>query len=128
MPPRSSGSDDTDRNPDSDDDESGPATLATSNSQITPGAAYVGCFIDEPKSSRIMRLALEDDGMTTQMCEDKCTGSEVFGTQYGRECWCGDNGTNHLKYGESDECDRECAGDASQICGGKWVMSVYQYE
>ena len=32
-----------------------------------------------------------------------------------------------MQHGESELCDFECAGDSSQICGGYWSMTVYEY-
>lgn len=62
-----------------------------------------------------------------QSCALECEGYAFFGTQYGDECWCGGNETDHLQHGESELCDFKCAGDASQVCGGYFSLSVYQY-
>lgn len=42
------------------------------------------------------------------------------------QCWCGDEGTDHLKHGASEMCDFECEGNVNEICGGRWSMSVYE--
>ncbi|CAM9270265.1 unnamed protein product, partial [Ectocarpus fasciculatus] len=57
-------------------------------------------------------------------------GSTYFGTQYGSECFCGDENTNLELYCDDNNCedvvcDTPCTGDESQICGGAWAMSVY---
>ena len=57
-----------------------------------------------------------------QICTD--SGFTLSGTQYGNECFCGEDGVDYLQHGESDECDFECEGDPSAICGGYWSMSV----
>ncbi|CAM9533140.1 unnamed protein product [Hapterophycus canaliculatus] len=86
----------------------------------------LGCFSDT-SAGRVMRYKLNDPDLTTESCALECEGYAFFGTQYSYECWCGGNDTNHVQHGESESCDAECAGDATQICGGNWSMSVYQY-
>lgn len=43
------------------------------------------------------------------------------------QCWCGDASTDYAKHGDTT-CTYLCAGDSSEICGGKNAMSVYEYE
>lgn len=61
-----------------------------------------------------------------QMCMDICIegGYTYSGTQYGHQCFCGGEDTDHLKHGESADCDMPCAGDENEMCGGRWCMSV----
>ena len=50
--------------------------------------------------------------------------------QYGEECWCdtaqGDTNYRFDMHGSSTSCTMPCSGDASEICGGRWGMSVYK--
>ena len=46
-----------------------------------------------------------------------------FGVEGGQECYCGDD---YSKYNQTDGCTFECNGNNSQICGGDWVVSVYE--
>ena len=50
-------------------------------------------------------------------------GYKYAGTQYSKECFCGDS---YDKYGPADNCDMACSGDASQTCGGTWALQVYE--
>lgn len=61
-----------------------------------------------------------------QVCKAHCSskGKYYYGTQYGSECWCGEEGTDYNKYG-SATCDRPCSGDPTTICGGSYAMTVY---
>ncbi|CAM9951075.1 unnamed protein product [Pylaiella littoralis] len=89
--------------------------------------SFVGCYEDK-RSGRIMELALTDaSSMTTEVCEAECAGNTYFGTQYGKECFCGGSSTNLLEHGESTACTYECSGDSVQVCGGFNAMSVYSY-
>eukprot|EP00903_Cladosiphon_okamuranus_P016219 g14966.t1 len=86
----------------------------------------LGCFADRG-NGRVMKYKNHDPELTTERCALECDGHAFFGTQYGDECWCGDDDTDHLKHGESEACDFKCPGDATQNCGGRWAMNVYQY-
>ncbi|XP_076113657.1 uncharacterized protein LOC143081883 [Mytilus galloprovincialis] len=59
-------------------------------------------------------------------CKEK--GYMYSGTQYGFECYCGDDPYQHCpdKYVQDYDCDMECYGDSGQMCGGFWRMSVYK--
>ncbi|CAN0515420.1 unnamed protein product, partial [Ectocarpus sp. 12 AP-2014] len=54
-------------------------------------------------------------------CANTCADYAYYGTQYGRECWCGNN-ADYDVYGEAT-CDMACAGDGTDICGGFVTMS-----
>ena len=44
--------------------------------------------------------------------------------QHYDECYCGDT---YGRYGKADEadCNTECVGNSTQMCGGAWRISVY---
>lgn len=63
-----------------------------------------------------------------------CDGQafDYYGTQYGRECWCGSGApaeTYELHGQQLDDgaCDMGCTGVATEACGGFLTMSVYAY-
>lgn len=43
------------------------------------------------------------------------------------QCFCSAASDDYGEYGEAT-CDYTCAGDASQICGGKNAISIYEYD
>ncbi len=61
--------------------------------------------------------------MTAVKCAANCEGYKYFGTQWSRECYCG-NVAPPLEAAAS-ECNMACSGDASQICGAGMRLSVY---
>ena len=78
--------------------------------------------------------------MTPEFCSQLCLGwSESFryaGVTNGNECWC-DESLN--TYGSATDwaaanrcvdhstmCGKACAGDGKQMCGGFWMVDVYE--
>eukprot|EP00752_Nemacystus_decipiens_P008422 g7528.t1 len=90
-------------------------------------AEYLGCFNDDT-DERILSLAYyESDAMTPTMCEGLCrnAGGDMFGVQYGQECFCGDSRDTDIEKHGRNECDMPCSGDASVTCGGKNRLDGY---
>ncbi|XP_078603178.1 uncharacterized protein LOC144877147 [Branchiostoma floridae x Branchiostoma japonicum] len=68
--------------------------------------------------------------MTNSQCLEHCRqqGFSYAGTQYSTQCFCGTE-RNFADLGEARpaaECGRSCGGDAAQVCGGSWRLSVYR--
>ncbi|GLC68280.1 hypothetical protein PLESTF_000671300 [Pleodorina starrii] len=88
---------------------------------------YVGCYQD----SALRALPNLYDVSETQMTIDSCrhlaqrNGMPYYGLEYGRECYGGSDVMRVLTRGESSNCTMPCTGNASQICGGLWALSVY---
>jgi len=65
--------------------------------------------------------------MTNASCQSFCRdkGFKYAATQNGNECFCGDT---YGKYGRVAEtkCDKTCAGNSKEKCGGYWGNAVYQ--
>ncbi|CAN0005800.1 unnamed protein product, partial [Ectocarpus sp. 4 AP-2014] len=99
------------------------------NDEVSP-PEYLGCYIDDNDkfSSRILQLAYTaSDSMTPMMCEDFCrsSGADMFGVEFGHQCFCGDSrDTDLATYGTTD-CDIPCAGDASVTCGGHLAVDAF---
>ena len=49
-----------------------------------------------------------------------------FGLQFSRQCFCGER---YGRYGRSkeNECNYDCAGDSTQLCGSRYRNSVWKY-
>ncbi|KAM7215505.1 WSC domain containing protein [Rhypophila decipiens] len=62
--------------------------------------------------------------MTPEFCADFCAVWPYFGVEYGRECFCGMAPTTG-SVADPQECNIECAGDPSILCGGSKRLSVY---
>ena len=47
-----------------------------------------------------------------------------FGLQNGDGCYCGNDDSNFLPV-PAEECNQPCSGDANEICGGSWRLSIF---
>ena len=122
------------------------STSSTSTTSSTPlpytdmtakGFAFVGCAPEEGRATdgpgRTLTGSLyADDAMTDGKCMDFCSsnGYAFAGTEYTRECWCG----NSVAPGREPQttisslagCNMLCEGDATQYCGGDAWLSLYK--
>lgn len=56
-----------------------------------------------------------------QMCETFCQGEggDMFGLQFGRQCFCGDSRDTDIERHGMTECNTVCSGDETVTCGGR---------
>jgi len=54
------------------------------------------------------------------------SGFELAGTQYGKECFCGDTHPTDDLLTDASNCNRPCSGNPEENCGGFLAMSVYE--
>ncbi|KAJ9158479.1 WSC-domain-containing protein [Coniochaeta hoffmannii] len=116
---------------------SGPTT-SSSASPLNPNEPdtvngqwkYIGCYQDNVNGVRSLSAAsTAADTMTLESCAAFCSKYNVFGTEYGRECYCGyalgGSNTTSLSATESD-CNSPCAASSAQLCGSGNRLSVYR--
>lgn len=102
------------------------ATAQSSGSADISGFKYVGCYKD--KISRVLsgevlpKLGLVSNTVCVDYCASK--GFSVAGTEYGGECYCG-NQLSTLEKLDDAKCAMACKGDAGQTCGGDWALTLY---
>ncbi|CAM9947269.1 unnamed protein product, partial [Sphacelaria rigidula] len=89
-------------------------------------SGYAGCFVDSSRDRILTGQSKKNDpDMTSAECAKFCGSAPFYGTQYASECFCGVEGDDFERLGASDNCNMECTGDDSEICGGRSAMSVY---
>lgn len=86
------------------------------------GKQYLGCFQDSPERVLPSNIMASDD-MTAEKCAANCSGFDYFGTQYGRECYCGKDAPT-VSVSES-KCSVPCAGSDTELCGGGMLLNVW---
>ncbi|RCI08684.1 hypothetical protein L249_4857 [Ophiocordyceps polyrhachis-furcata BCC 54312] len=78
--------------------------------------ALVGCRTEGNGTRALAGRAAAADDMTNARCAGFCVGAAYFGTEYGRECYCGDVLDSSSREAPAQECGMLCAGDATQLC------------
>ncbi|KAG8416711.1 hypothetical protein J3458_007275 [Metarhizium acridum] len=98
-----------------------------SNSTRTAGDfKYAGCFKDS--RDRVLdgdvraNLGAISNAKCVAHCKSK--GYVLAGTEYGGQCYCGNELVGSEKLDDS-ACDIACEDDKSDTCGGGWALSVY---
>lgn len=91
---------------------------------------YAGCFSDPAGTGGARALPFVSDLSTNNMTPDTCVsfckgnGYRYAGIEYYGECYCGAS-VQGPQIDESN-CDFPCSGNASDACGGNYILSVYQ--
>lgn len=88
------------------------------------GAPYLGCYADTPARLLPEKIISEDD-MTAARCAVNCEGYAYFGTQWSRECYCGNTAPGEDAKAAESDCNMPCAGDATELCGAGMRLSLY---
>ena len=67
-----------------------------------------------------------DAQMTVGKCAAQCQDYAFFGTEYGGECYCGNELKGNLGKGLETDCQILCGGDKGELCGGASRLRVYE--
>jgi hypothetical protein len=91
------------------------------------GLANRGC-IQEVQGRALTGDSKASDDMTLEQCGAYCTGKgfSMFGVEYGRECYCGNQFSNGASASTlSGQCNMPCAGNSAEVCGGPNAINLY---
>ncbi|KAG5931668.1 hypothetical protein E4U53_001660 [Claviceps sorghi] len=86
----------------------------------------VGCQTEGNGTRALAASVFAQDKMTNQVCADLCKDYEFFGTEYGRECYCGRSLAASSLAAPAAECRMLCGGSNTEYCGGSSRLSVYK--
>lgn len=122
-----------------------PAGTATSTPSTLPytdmtsqGFSFIGCAPEERndatglKGRTLSGTLYADDTLTEEKCMAFCAskGYKYAGTEYARECWCGNSYPPSRQPGTTKAslagCSMRCKGNTAQYCGGGDWLSLYQ--
>lgn len=86
-----------------------------------------GCYSepDTTGSRALTGISFNDYSMTVEKCAVFCDGYTMFGLEYSRSCFCGNNMTSGAV--ATTGCNTACAGNSSESCGGSWKLNIYTY-
>ncbi|KAH8900410.1 Pyrrolo-quinoline quinone [Thozetella sp. PMI_491] len=97
-----------------------PTVNSTSNWEVQ------GCYSDSSTARTLGDKQIMADTVTLDSCAAFCDGYRYFGTEYGRECYCGSTLANTTtKSWNPSECNMSCKGNATQTCGAASRIQVY---
>ena len=90
---------------------------------------YLGCYKENNPGRQLENQLYGSDTLKNEKCIADCFAQPtkyIFaGTQYHRECWCG-NTIPKLKVGD-ENCNFDCTGNGTQICGGNGYFGGGSY-
>ena len=113
------------------------STSPSATPSIGPGTAhnlpagwkYRGCYVDNAGGGRDFNNQQNDNqNLTIESCVSTCSslGYSIAATEYGVQCFCDNFVRNGGALASSDsQCNKQCAGDSTEICGGGNLLSVY---
>ncbi|KAF1924541.1 heme peroxidase, partial [Didymella exigua CBS 183.55] len=102
------------------------ANIAVPSNPSIAEYGYKGCYTDDVYNRVLSISTPGNDAMTVHKCAAACAGSHYFGTQFGRECSCGDSFAGETKVVDQGECSMQCGGDGGQFCGAWARLSLYE--
>ncbi|KAF9875011.1 WSC domain-containing protein [Colletotrichum karsti] len=88
---------------------------------------FQGCFTEGQGVRALPARTYANDSMTLESCGSFCAGLKYFGTEYGRECWCGEAIDATSVEAPLTDCSFPCAGDNTQKCGAGDRLQVYMF-
>lgn len=86
---------------------------------------WLGCYTEATASRALSGKTTANDDMTLEDCAAFCDDYTYFGTEYGRECYCGDRFNAGSTLRDDSECNMKCAGSECNFCGAGDRLSVY---
>jgi hypothetical protein len=87
----------------------------------------IGCWTDSV-ADRALPGAIPPLGPanTIEACAAACAGYNLFGVEYGEECYCANSLASSSQRADLEDCSMSCAGNASEFCGAGNRLNVYQ--
>ncbi|ODA84052.1 hypothetical protein RJ55_02570 [Drechmeria coniospora] len=89
------------------------------------GYKMVSCWTEGSNARALNGIFFANDTMTLEKCMAHCSGYVYWGTEYGRECYCGNALDKSSAAAPLTECSMACGGDASQYCGAGNRIELY---
>lgn len=91
----------------------------------------LGCYVDanttRPVLEKRISSATGDAALTIAKCKDACYKASLLfaGLKAGNQCWCSSFVAGELAL-NATECGTPCTGNATEKCGGKDRISVFE--
>lgn len=86
---------------------------------------YQGCYTDSVTARVLSDQWSSGADMTVEKCAQTCEAYTYFGTEYGAECYCGNELRNTTAVVAEVQCGMTCSGNVTEYCGNGERLSVY---
>lgn len=100
-------------------------TESLHHQEVIGGYRLVSCWTEGDGARALGGASFAYDSMTLESCMTNCTGFDYWGTEYGRECYCGNSLHESSSPAPLNECDMVCGGDDTQYCGSGNRLELY---
>lgn len=90
------------------------------------GFTYQGCQTDSRGTRSLRDKTTWSVNMTIEACSSFCAGYQYFGTEYSKECYCGNELSTASIAVKEPDCWMQCSGDAKSNCGGTDRISLFK--
>jgi len=105
------------------------------NTLVGSSSIYLGCASEASSGRALSAASYSDNSMTNAVCASYCASNNfnLFGTEYGRECYCGNSLAAGASLGQTG-CSMPCAGTLpstspfagyANTCGGPGRLSLW---
>lgn len=86
----------------------------------------LGCQTEGNATRALADASIASENMSNTACANYCKDYQYFGTEYGRECYCGNVLAKSSLVAPASECKMLCAGTPLEYCGGSSRLSMYK--
>ncbi|KAL2271185.1 hypothetical protein VTJ83DRAFT_556 [Remersonia thermophila] len=87
--------------------------------------AWYGCYTEATGMRALSAATFASDEMTLEACAAFCSAFTYFGTEYSRECYCGNSFNAGSVLAPASDCSMVCSGNSANYCGAGNRLSVY---
>ncbi|EKD12599.1 copper radical oxidase [Drepanopeziza brunnea f. sp. 'multigermtubi' MB_m1] len=101
------------------------AVVVEKRQSVVTGWTYYGCQTEGTNVRALAAKSTAYDTMTLESCASDCAGYTYFGTEYGRECYCGNAFGTGSAIAPAADCSFSCRGNSAEKCGAGNRLSVY---
>ncbi|TGJ86013.1 hypothetical protein E0Z10_g2742 [Xylaria hypoxylon] len=101
-------------------------TAGPSQPLVVGNYSWYGCQTEGTGVRALASKSLVNNALSLEVCATFCEGFTYFGTEYGVECYCGNEFGEGSVVAPSAQCSMACNGDATQLCGAGNRLSVYE--
>jgi hypothetical protein len=107
------------------------STPAPGGASPVSGWSYAGCFSDNLGNRVLTGITFANIGnheVTNTKCINYCgaKGFSMAGTEFGGQCFCGNELSSMSSKLDETSCNMPCEGDRTQTCGGGLALCVFK--